>query len=85
MIKTGCDSLKAEGQNFNTASHGLGNALIEVFGDIFSACADAQMTALKGKIYDSWCWSLFYKDIYKFSHFPMINLSLHLGAAASDE
>ena len=55
MIKTGCDSLKAEGKSFNTASHGLGYALIDVFEDIFSACADAQMTALKGKIYDSWC------------------------------
>ena len=50
MIKTVCESLQAQGAKFNTASHGLGYALFAVFEEVFNACADAQMAALKGKV-----------------------------------
>lgn len=49
MIKTGCESLKAQGDIFSTASHGLGHAVFDVFEGFFTACADAQIAALTGK------------------------------------
>ncbi|XP_072249666.1 transcription factor aptf-2 [Leuresthes tenuis] len=54
MIKTGCESLQAQAAKFNTASHGLGYALFAVFEEVFNACADAQMAALKGKVKGNW-------------------------------
>lgn len=50
IIKTGCERLKSQGAMFSRASHGLGCALFTVFKDLFSAWADAQIAALKGKV-----------------------------------